>query len=71
MNILSIPQELIKEKELVLISRRTLEDLLRRVIPSVRLTVLQKKALVRARKNRSAGAYLSLNEIKAKLGLTS
>lgn len=74
MNLITIPEELIKEKELVLIPRRELEKLLKLVqknLGEVRLTALQKKLLDQARKNRKLGNFLTLNELRSKLGITS
>mgnify|MGYP001601961682 CR=1 FL=1 len=74
MNFITIPKEFIKEKELVLIPRRELEKLVRlakKGFGEVTMTAGQKKSLQKARKNRLAGNFLTLNETEAKLGITS
>jgi len=74
MTIITIPKELIKEKELVIIPRRELEELLRlaeKNAPEVDLTPTQKKILLNARKNKKSGNFLTLNELKNKLGIAN
>lgn len=74
MSIITIPREFIKEKELVLIPRRELEELLKlskKVAGEIKLTPMQKKALESARQNKRKGNVLTLNEFKIKLGLTN
>lgn len=73
MNIISIPKEFIKEKELVLIPRRKLEELVRlakRNIKEVVFTPAQKKVLQTARRNKQAGSILTFDELKDRLGIT-
>ena len=74
MNILSIPEQLIKEKELVLISRRKLDELLRlakKSMKKITFSTNQKRALTKARKNKKAGRFLSFDELKTKLNLAN
>lgn len=74
MSIITIPREFIKEKELVLIPRRELEELLKlskKAAGTIELNSMQKKALKSTRQNKKKGNFLTLNEFKAKLGLTN
>ncbi len=74
MTTITIPENLIKEKELVIIPRREYEEFLHfrlKQIQEVELTSRQKQALVRARKNLSQGKFLTINELKQKLGFTN
>lgn len=74
MNIITIPKEFIKEKELVLVPRKKYEELLKRArknIPEVKLTPALKKIIEKARKNRKAGNYLTFGELTEKLGVTN
>ena len=67
----TIPKKVTKGAELVVLSRKDYEKLLlARVIPEYKSTANEKKALERARKNRAAGKFLTLDELKQKLGFT-
>ena len=69
---LTIPKRITKGAELVVLSRQDYEKLLvSRVVPEYHPMVYEKKALVRARKNRAAGKFLTLDELRQKLGFTS
>jgi len=69
MTTVTIPKELKNEKDLIAIPRREYEALLelkkiREFIP----TAAQKRALAQARKNRKTGNYLTIDELRKKLG---
>lgn len=73
MNIITIPKELVKERELVLVPRRIWEKLVRaskKKIEEVKMTSLQKKALERGRRNKKRGNFLTFNELTSKLDIT-
>ena len=59
-----------KNKDIVIVSRKKYESLLerQRLIPIVRLTLAEKRALGKARKEMSKGDYLNLDELKNDLG---
>ncbi len=66
---LTIPKKITKGAELVVLSKKDYEKLLiQRIIPEYQPTMTEKKAPAAARKNRSAGKFLTLNELKQKLG---
>ena len=68
---LTIPKNITKGAELIVLSRENYEKLLTaRIIPEYQPTGYEKKALVRARKNRAAGKFFTLDELKQKLGFT-
>lgn len=74
MNIITIPKELIKEGELVLIPRKQLEELIKmskKTSEEIELTSLQKKALSLARSNKKLGKFLNFDELKNKLGIAN
>ncbi|MFY9462730.1 MAG: hypothetical protein WAP52_00905 [Candidatus Sungiibacteriota bacterium] len=67
---LTIPRELAKSGELILIPRKEYNELLHLRISNVRevdMTLAQKRALVRARKNLAAGKFLTPHELRQKL----
>ena len=71
MPILTIPKTLTKKGELVVIPRKEYEEFLRsriKIVREVSMTPAQKRALERARKNLAQGKYLTLDELKQKLG---
>ena len=71
MTTLTISKELTEGTDLVVISKRDYEKLLSvRAIPEYQPTAREKRALVQARKNRRAGRFLTINELKQKLGFT-
>ncbi|OHA09518.1 MAG: hypothetical protein A3B37_00840 [Candidatus Sungbacteria bacterium RIFCSPLOWO2_01_FULL_59_16] len=72
MNTFTIPRKLAEKDDLIVIPRKEYEALLglkkiREFIP----TAAQKKALIRARKNRKIGKYLTVDEIRRNLEFTS
>ena len=69
---LTIPRELTKNGELVVISRKEYEQFLdfqRKKIKEVVMTPSQKKALARSRTNFLAGKSLTFHELTRKLGV--
>jgi len=72
MGTITIPRKITKGEELVVIPRKDYEELLElKRIPEFQPTAVQKKALIRARKNRKSGDFLTLNELKKKLGFAN
>ncbi|PIQ07419.1 MAG: hypothetical protein COW72_00420, partial [Candidatus Nealsonbacteria bacterium CG18_big_fil_WC_8_21_14_2_50_37_10] len=68
----TIPKKITKGEELVIIPRKDYEKLLEfKKIPEFRPTIVQKKALIEARRNRKKSNFLTFNELKAKLGFTN
>ena len=70
--IITIPKEITKKGDLVLIPRKEYEEILewREVIKSFKLfipTAAQKKDLRKARQDYKKGRYLTINELKRKL----
>jgi len=69
---ITIPKKITKGEELVVIPRKDYEKLLElKKIPEFQPTTAQKKALIRARKNRKEGNFLTFNELKQRLGFTN
>ena len=71
MNVITIPQKIAQKGDLVLLPRKEYEELLSfrlKNVNEVELTPIQRKALLRARKNLSRGKFLTIHELKAKLG---
>lgn len=71
MNTITIPQKIAQKGDLVLLSREEYDKLLLfrlKNIREVELTPVQRKALLRARKNVSRGKFLTIHGLKAKLG---
>ena len=72
MTTITIPKELAKKGEFLIIPRDEYEEFLRfrlKDIKEVEMTRVQKKALERARKNLSEGKFLTIYELKRKLGI--
>lgn len=70
-----IPKELSRNQELVAVPRNLYEEFLAwqdkvKSIKTFKPTKTDKKFLARARKNRLEGDFLTLDELKQKLGLT-
>lgn len=69
---ITIPKALAKRGDLVLIPKEEYEELMQlRKIKEFTPTPAQKRALLRARKNRAAGRVLSLHALERELGFTS
>lgn len=73
MNAITIPKNLIKNDDLVIISRKEYEEFhqWKKAAKTFTPTAVQKRDLARARKNRAQGNFLTINELKRKLGFTS
>lgn len=72
MPIAVIPKKFTQKDDLVIIPRKEYEEFLKlRSRKEIKLTSAQKQALVRARKNLTLGKFLTLNELKQKLGFTN
>lgn len=72
MTSITIPKELIKEKELVLIPRKEYEALLKlKKISEFTPTISQKKSLKNGEYNLKTGKTISYNELAKKLGFTN
>ncbi len=72
MSVITIPKELIKNDDLVIISRKEYGEFLDfriKKMEELKMTPVQKRALSRARKNLAEGKSLTLNELKQKLGI--
>ena len=70
MNIITIPKKLAQKGDLVVIPRKEYEALLNsQKIEEVAMTSREKKALLQARKNLAQGKFLTLHELKQKLGI--
>lgn len=71
MSVLTIPKNLIKNDDLVIIPRKEYKDFLDfriKTIKEAELTSGQKKFLGQARKNLAKGKILTINELKQKMG---
>lgn len=72
MTTITIPRKITRGEELVVIPRKDYEELLElKKISEFQPTSSQRKALIRARKNRKNGNFLTFNELKKKLGFAS
>ncbi len=72
MSTITIPKKITKGTELVVIPKKDYEKLLsQKTITEFQPTEADKKALVRARKKRAAGKFLTIDELKQKLGFTN
>ena len=72
MTTITIPKTLIKEKELVIITRREYEKFLRshaKEDGEQRLTMHQRKRLKESRENLAKNKYLTMHELRQKLGI--
>lgn len=73
MNVITIPKKLAKNDDLVVIPRKDYESLMRRqpkVIPVVKLTPSEKRAIIESEKELARGEYITLNELECELGST-
>lgn len=72
MTTVTIPKKITKGAELVVLSRKEYEQLLTsRLVPEFHPSAAEKKDLARARKNRLRGNFLTIYELKRKLGFTN
>lgn len=68
---ITIPQKITKGAELVVLPREEYERLLERQVSEFIPTAAEKHDLARARRNRARGNFLTIDELKRKLGFTS
>ncbi len=70
MPIVSIPEKIKADEELVAIPRKEYEEFLRlrKYIPVVKLTLAQKRDLVQARREYQRGEYITLRKLERELG---
>ena len=71
MTAITIPKELAKEGELVIIPRKEYEEFLRlrKAFPLVKLTAQQKNDLAAARRELRRGEYSTLEKMEYELGI--
>lgn len=74
MSIITIPKQTIAKDDLVIVPRKEYETLLHFRNPLIKIkevtmTKPQKLALQKARKNLALGKYLTIHELKHKLGI--
>ncbi|MBI2122093.1 MAG: hypothetical protein HYT98_03140 [Candidatus Sungbacteria bacterium] len=71
MNVVTIPQKLAQKGDLVVVPRREYEALLRRqpkLIPVIKLTPLEMRAIEKSEKELARGDYVTLDELEHELG---
>ena len=66
----TIPQKVTQGAELVVLPKEEYERLLEHQVPEFTPTAKERRDLIRARKNRARGNYLTIDELKRKLGFT-
>lgn len=68
---LTIPKELTRKGELVVIPRQEYEEFLQlqKIVPIVKMTPAQKRDLQKARKDYQEGKYITLQELERELGI--
>ena len=72
MTTITISKKITKGAELVVLSRKEYEKMLTaRFIPEFQSSVAEKRDIARARKNRARGNFLTIDELKRKLGFTN
>jgi PHD/YefM family antitoxin component YafN of YafNO toxin-antitoxin module len=72
MTTLTIPKKVTRGDELVVMSRKEYERLISsRIIPEYEATPREKRELARARRDMAAGKFMTIDELKKKLGFTS
>lgn len=74
MTTITIPKELVKNKELIAVPRHLYDEFIewQEKMKSVRTfkpTAAEKKALAKARKNYSKGKYMTMAQLKHELGI--
>lgn len=67
---ITIPKQLAKGGDLVVIPRKEYEAMRARMVPEFTPTKANLRALDRMRKNRAAGKLITLDELKRKLART-
>ncbi|MCH7552368.1 hypothetical protein IIB49_03195 [Patescibacteria group bacterium] len=70
--VITIPKELAKKGDLVIIPRKEYEGLVLRqkIVPVVKMTSAQKRDLKEARKEFARGEYVTLEQLENELGIT-
>ena len=70
--IVTIPKELAKQGDLIVIPRKEYEGLVRRqkIVPVVKMNAAQKRDLEEARKEYARGEYVTLEQLEGELGIT-
>ena len=70
--IVTIPKELAKQGDLVVIPRKEYEGLVRRqkIVPVMKMNAAQKRDLEEARKEYARGEYVTLEQLEGELGIT-
>ncbi len=71
MPIAVIPKKVFSRGDLVIIPRKQYEELLEWKKEEICLTPSQKRGLKQARKNMSRGKFMTINELKQKLGASN
>ncbi len=71
MTTITIPKKITGGTDLVILPREEYEQLLDRQIPEFVPTAQEKRDIARARKNRAKGNYMTVDELKRKLGFAS
>ncbi len=68
--VITIPKNLSKEKDLVVMSRSEYEDYLKleKVVPIVEINISEEIAIKKGRKEIRSGSYLDLKKLKNGLG---
>jgi hypothetical protein len=72
MDTITIPRKITKGEELIIVPRKEYEEFLRYRLKEngeLILTTSQKKQLQKARRNLAKGKYLTIYELKEKLGI--
>ena len=69
MIVITIPRKLASRDDLVVIPRKEYESLKARVVPEVRMTASEKKALARARKALKEGRTIPYEDVRRELDL--
>ena len=70
--VITIPKELAKKGDLVIIPRKEYEGLVLRqkIVPVVKMTSAEKRDLKEARKEFARGEYVTLEQLENELGIT-
>ena len=70
MNLISIPKKLAKKGDLVVLPRKEYESLKARIVPEIRMTADEKRALAHARKAFKEGKLIPYDDVRRELGLS-
>ena len=73
MNVITIPKNLAKRDDLIVIPRQDYEALLRRqpkLIPIIKLTPREKRAIAKSEKELALGEYITLDQLEHELAST-